>query len=99
MLGREFRLSQLIEKFNSDLQRRFYEKVQCARLEWERCQKAFKNLHLRIYILEIFMVFHMVSTITDITKRLFDAIDTNGTEMISKEELGQFFNHMGPLII
>merc|ERR1712176_1109822 len=26
---------------------------------------------------------------------LFDAIDTNGTEMISKEELGQFFNHMG----
>jgi len=33
------------------------------------------------------------------TERLFDAIDTNGTEMISKEELGQFFNHMGSLII
>ena len=32
-------------------------------------------------------------------KRLFEAIDTNGTEMISKEELGQFFNQMGSLII
>ena len=33
-------------KFNSDLQRRFYEKVQCPGLEWERCQKAL-NPYLR----------------------------------------------------